>query len=159
MFGWVLPARPNLREDVAVVEAQEAVTNTTTGPPQLNIIRHARIARDPVSSLSLYPRWALSLGCTVCVCSWAALPLSIMVVRRTVSHFVVRSGLSGSGLPFPLFDPLAELRKGKLGTIGVLVYRTLICEALKTAVMLGISGCRVAVCRYMGLKYFGWGSY
>lgn len=135
MFGWVLPAR----------------SHSSAKP--------AHIARDPLSNLSLYPRWELALGCTVTVCRWAALPLWIMVVRRTVAHFIARSGLSDSSIPFPLFDPLGELRKGNLGTIGVLIYRTLLCEALKTAVTLGISECRVVVCRYIGQRCFSWGNY
>lgn len=162
ILGWAYPAGPNFEGspatlhqlDIPVVDAHEAATDMSSVPPQhtMDMVWYRK------GRLSMRPAVKLAIGCTNCVCSWALLPLSYIVLRRTVTHFLGHPGLSSTGLPFRMFDPLADLHNVNFGTIGVLLYRTLLCEALKTAVSLGVSGYYVAVCRYIGVRYFSWGS-
>jgi hypothetical protein len=184
-FGWAYPAGPKRREDpdassvidqdmevdgrrlnnahrlaVPVVDAHEAMANTASPPGQPAIDMESPVppARYRLTSLSMGPSRELANRCANIISRWATLPLGIFTGRLIVNHFLANSGRSSTGSPYGILDPLTELHKGNFATISVLVSRVLLCEAIRIAILLGLSGCRLAVTRYIGAGFCGWGT-
>jgi hypothetical protein len=117
-----------------------------------------RAVQHRVTHLSIGPsRWLTAMVMRL-VCRWATLPLSIISTRLIVAHYVSSRGPSSGLSPSFNFNPLTELYGGKFGSFGMLASKTLLCEAWVVAGGLGLWGCHCAVARYIGVRYFGWGT-